>query len=154
MSIVTRRFSACPVRTAANTWEAIVEVIASASVDACNELLKIEGIAASVISDETPKKSPITIIGAGSRLRIYCLYEEDGSTEDANESRLNWNPFSEEWEIYIPAEKDELGWITKALNNKGTRFKAYEAGTNLIEDYKDKMPGQQSNNLIIDISKL
>lgn len=155
MSIVTRRFSACPVRTAANTWETIVNVIASASTEARCELLKIEGIAASIISDETPKKNPITIIGTGSRLRIYCLYEEDGSTEDANESPLSWNPFAGEWEIYIPAEKDELGWVTKALSEKGTQFKAYEAGTKPVTDEDDdKRASQLLQHLTIDISKL
>jgi hypothetical protein len=142
------------VRTAANTWETIVDVIASASVEARSELLKIEGIAASVISDETPKKNPITIIGAGSRLRIYCQYEEDGSTEDANESPLSWDPFVGEWEIYIPAEIDELSWVTKSLSEKGARFKAYEAGTKPVEDDEDKTSGLQSKHLTIEISKL
>ena len=153
MSIVTRKFSACPVRTAADTWETIVNVIAAASVEARSELFKIEGIAASIISDETPKKDPIIIIGAGSRLRIYCLYDEDGSTEDANESPLSWNPFAGEWEIHMPAEKDELAWVTKALSEKGPKFKAYEAGTKPVED-DDKTSSQQAKHLTIDISKL
>lgn len=155
MSVITRRFSACPVRTAANTWETIVNVIAAASTEAHTELLKIEGIAASIISDETPKKNPITVIGTGSRLRIYCLYDEDGSTEDANESPLNWNPFAGEWEIYLPVEKDELDWVTKALCEKGIRFKTYEAGTKPVADEKDdERSSQPLQHLSIDISKL
>ncbi|OQP67638.1 hypothetical protein [Niastella populi] len=154
MSIVTRKFSACPVRTAADTWETIVSVISSVSAEARSELLKIEGIAASIISDETPRKSPITIIGTGSRLRVYCLYEENGSAEEVNESPLNWNPFAGEWEIHIPAEKDELDWVTQALSEKGARFKAYEAGTKPVEDEGEKTSSQQTKHLTIDISKL
>ncbi len=154
MSVIARKFSACPVRTAANTWNAIVNVIASASTDGRLELLKIEGIAASIISDETPNKSPITIIGSGPRLRIYCLYEEDGSTEDANESPLNWNPFADDWVIYLPAEKNDLAWISKALSEKGTRFKAYEAGTKPVADEEDKKTVSHEQELTIDISKL
>ena len=154
MSVISRKFSACPVRTAANTWSAIVDVIAGASGTARVELLKIEGIAASVISDETPKKNAITIIGTGPRLRIYCLYDEEGSIEDANESSINWNLFEGDWSIYLPVEKEELTWVTKALAAKGSRFKAYEAGTKLTEEEEDKNTSQQEEELTIDISKL
>jgi hypothetical protein len=155
MSVVTRRFSACPVRTAANTWANIVNTIAGTTAEVRTELIKIEGIAASIIADETPKKNPITIIGTGSRLRIYCLYDEDGSTEDANESPLNWNLFASVWEIHFPVEKDDLGWIKKALSEKGYRFNAYVAGTKPdADDDIDKNDSQPSYELTIDISKL
>lgn len=154
MSVISRKFSACPVRTAANTWSAIVDVIAGTSGDVRAELLKIEGIAASVISDETPKKNAITIIGSGPRLRIYCLYDEEGSTEDANESSINWNLFEGDWTIYLPVEKDELDWITKALAAKVSRFKTYEAGTKLSEEEDEKNTSEQEEELTIDISKL
>jgi hypothetical protein len=154
MSVITRKFSACPVRTAANAWNAIVAVIASASAGARSELLKIEGIAASIISDETPGENPIVVIGSGPRLRVYCLYEEDGSTEDANEAALNWNPFEGDWEIHLPAEKEELSWVRKALAEKGTRFKVYEAGTKPATEDEDNTSGQQSKQLTIDTSKL
>jgi hypothetical protein len=153
MSVITRKFSACPVRTAANAWNTIVDVIASASANARSELLKIEGIAASIISDATPEKNPIIVIGSGPRLRIYCLYEQ-GSTEDKNESALNWNPFEGDWEIHLPADKEELSWVRKALSGKGTRFKVYEAGTTPALEDEDKSAGQQSRELTIDISKL
>lgn len=155
MSIVTRRFSACPVRTASNTWQTIVNVITASSPEAAIELFKVEGIAASIISDETAKKSPITIIGAGSRLRIYCIYDADGSTDDANESALSWNPFEGNWEIHFPVEKDELDWIIKALKEKGARFKAYEVGTKPIDDNEsDERSSPSIKELTIDISKL
>ncbi len=154
MSVIGRKFSACPVRTAANTWTAIVEVIASASEDARNELYKIDGIAASIISDESPKKNPFTIIGSGSRLRIYCLYDEDGSTEDANEAALSWNPFEGDWEIHLPAEESELSWISKALSEKGGRFKVYAAGTKPVSDEEEVSTPSPTQELTIDISKL
>lgn len=155
MSIVTRRFSAAPVRTAASTWNAIIDVLAPKTGNVRNELLKIEGLAASIISDGTPKNSAITIIGAGSRLRIYCLYEEDGSTEDASESALNWNPFEKEWEIFFPVETSDLVWVKKAFSEKGARFKAYEVGTTIQEEDGQASKARSSQGgLSIDISNL
>jgi hypothetical protein len=153
MSIIARKFSACPVRTASRAWNAIVDVVAAASPTARRELLLIEGIAASIIADESPSRNPITIVGSGPRLRVYCLYEEDGSTEDTNESALSWNPFESEWEIYLPVEKEEMNWVGKALSEKGARFKAYEAGTKPIAE-EEESSGGEAKELSIDISKL
>lgn len=154
MSVIARKFSACPVRTASNTWTTIVNVIASTSSDARSELFKIEGIVSSLISDETPKKNPITIIGSGPRLRIYCLYEEDGNTEDANEAALNWNPFEGDWEIHLPAEGEDIDWVRQILKEKGSRFKVYETGTKPSGDEEDKSTASPDQDLTIDTSKL
>lgn len=153
MSIISRKFSACPVRTAAQTWETIVNVIGD-TADIKNELFRITGIASSVISDSTPKDNPITVIGSGPRLRIYCLYEEDGSTEDANEASLNWKLFEGDWQIYLPVEKADFDWVSKSLNEKGKRFKAYKAGTNLLVEEEEKRQGASSAQLTINLDKL
>ena len=137
MSVVTRKFSACPVRTAALTWETIVSILSGSKIEVNQQLASISGIASSIISDETPKADPITIIGSGPRLRIYCLYDEDGSEEDANEGSLNWDLFKDDWEIFFPVAKEDLDWITKALKQKGAKFKAYEAGTDINESVSE-----------------
>jgi len=134
MSIVARKFSACPVRTAAQTWDTITSVLSDGNSAVEKELLSISGITASIISDGTPKINPITIIGSGPRLRVYCLYDEDGSTEDSNEASLNWNLFDGDWEIHLPVEKEDFGWVSKALKEKGSRFKAYKAGEKINEE--------------------
>lgn len=150
-----RKFSAAPVRTAASTWSAIIDALAPDIGLVRDELLKIEGIAASIISEGTPQKSAITIIGSGPRLRIYCLYEEDGSTEDANESSLHWNLFQGDWEIYLPVEEVDLVWVKKALATKGSRFKTYEAGTKILEEEEQRSSAQTSSGgLSINLSKL
>lgn len=154
MNIITRKFSAAPVRTAAATWVAIVDVLSEQDATIRNELMKIDGIVASLISEGTPEKNAITIIGTGPRLRIYCLYEEDGSTENANESTLNWNPFENDWEIYLPVEQSDMDWITKSLSAKGSRFKVYQAGTKLITEEEIDNNSQRSGGLTINISKL
>jgi hypothetical protein len=116
--------------------------------------MKIEGIAASIISEGTPQKNAITLIGKGPRLRIYCLYDEDASTEDANESSLNWNPFESEWEIYLPVEQSDLEWVKTTLSGKGNRFKAYLAGTKIPAEEDTNNAKNSGTSLAIDISKL
>jgi hypothetical protein len=154
MSVITRKFSASPVRTAAHTWDTIVSVITSSDSVANTCLQSISGIAASIISDGSPKSNPITIIGSGPRLRVYCLYDEEGSTEDANESSLTWKPFEGEWEIYFPVEKDDLEWVTQSLKNKDKRFKTYESGTKIAESESANRAANNTAGLTIDIEKL
>ena len=151
MSVVTRKFSACPVRTAAQTWEAIIDVLSSDNESVRATLCVITGIAASLISEATPQTNPITIIGSGPRLRIYCLYEEDGSTEDANEASLNWNLFDGDWQIYFPVAKSDLKWVAKALNERGSRFKTYEVGTEINAEIQNAF---NPSVLSINIEKL
>jgi len=153
MSVVARKFSACPVRTAVNTWDAITNVIGAGNESVKAEFTKVAGIACSIISDGTPAENAITIIGSGPRLRIYCLYEEDGSTEDANEDSLHWNLFEGDWEMHFPVEKDDFGWVSKSLAEKGTRFKAYEAGSKPNEESGEKSKNN-SSGLTINLDKL
>ncbi|RYZ87941.1 MAG: hypothetical protein EOP04_10475 [Proteobacteria bacterium] len=155
MSIIARKFSAAPVRTAATTWMAIIDTIAPNLDSVRSALVKIEGIAASLIAEGTPEKSPITIIGKGPRLRIYCIYDEDGSTDDANESALNWDLFNGDWKIFLPTEQADLEWVQRSLDTKGEQFKAYLVGTKIPGD-DDASDGQTSSQktLSIDTSKL
>jgi len=155
MSIITRRFSACPVRTAAQTWNVIIEVLAVNNQKVEKELNRICGISSSLIAECTPKNDPITIIGTGPRLRIYCLYDDDGSIEDANEALLNWNLFDrDDWQIWLPVEKGDLNWISAGLLKEGSRFKAYETGSKIGGDIEDDTTDNNIKTLSIDIEKL
>jgi hypothetical protein len=155
MSTVVRKFSAAPVRTASNTWLAITNVLAPQTGEVKSAFLSIAGVAASLIAEGTPEKSPITVIGKGARLRIYCLYDEDGSTEDSNESALNWDLFDSDWKVFLPADKTDLEWIQRALAGIDSRFKVYEVGTNIpTEGNEVRNTSNSTGNLSIDISKL
>src|SRR3989338_3346593 len=125
MSVVTRKFAASPVRSAAETWTAMINAIAGNNEQLKTELSSVVGIAASIIADRTPSSFPITVIGSGPRLRIYCLYD-DTAGEDVHEDSLSWELFSSDWKIHFPAEKNDLNWITKILREKGSRFQAYQ----------------------------
>ena len=90
MSIVARKFNSCPVRTASETWAAIITVITDGTTTAAAALVDIKGIAASIIGDRTLAANPITFIGTGARLRLYCLYDDDALSDEASEAKLSW----------------------------------------------------------------
>lgn len=156
MSVVSRRFTASPVRTAAQTWDMIVNTIASGSEAAKQELKSITGIIASLISDETPSKDAITIIGTGSRLRVYCLFGDDAIEEEANEALLLWNLFESDWEIYFPVNEADLSWVTKSLSDKNKKFKTYKVGERINADDEVEENQKSSNfkQLSINTDKL
>lgn len=140
MSVISRKFAACPARTAGQTWDVIVNIITNGEEKAKEDLNSISGIVASIISDETPKSNAIIVIGTGSRLRIYCLYGDDAISDEANEAALTWKLFEAEWEIHFPVEEVDLEWVTKLLKEKGSRFKTYKAGDGIKEAEFNSVP--------------
>src|SRR5674476_151024 len=133
MSIISRTFAASPARTAAQTWDVIVNTIADGEEQVKTELNSVAGIVASIISDETTKNNAITVIGTGLRLKIYCLYGDDAISDEANETSLNWKLFESDWEIHFPVEEEDLDWVSKLLKEKGNKFKTYKAGEKINE---------------------
>ncbi|MFT3980631.1 MAG: hypothetical protein QM687_09195 [Ferruginibacter sp.] len=156
MSVVSRRFAASPARTAAEVWQVIVNIIAADNAAVKQQLNDITGIVASIISDETPANNPITIIGAGPRLRVYCLFGDDAIGDDANEAALTWNPFEKSWEAYFPVEEADYDWVSKLLKEKSTQFKAYKAGEKIkAEENEDDVKTESGfNQLSINLDKL
>lgn len=121
---VARTMNSIPARTASETWRAIVNLIAPSDEKARNELLEVEGIACSLITDKA-MTAPIIVTGKGPRVRIYCQYDEDAiSGDDANESALATNPTDEEWAVSLPCEEVDLGWVHEALQKKSSRITA------------------------------
>jgi hypothetical protein len=97
-------------------------LIAPTEGSARRELLAIEGIAASIISTESPKEAPIVVRGKGPRVRIYCLYDEEAlSSDDANEAALADCPTDGDWLLSLPADSDDVPWVRDALAKKSSR---------------------------------
>jgi len=112
MSTVRRDFRASPHRTGCETWEAIARVLAPSDGSVGRkELLAVTGIAAQLISTETAKDYPIISAGAGSQVRIYCIYDEDALDEDnGNEAALAFDATSGDWKFQsLPRLKMSLG---------------------------------------------
>ncbi len=122
MSILARRIRATPERTASNAWATIVDLIAPAASEGRNELLRVSGLASSVIATESPANAPIVVRGKGPRLRFYCLYGEDAiAGHDADESRLAECPTAGDWRLSLPVEADDVQWLEEALAPKSAR---------------------------------
>lgn len=127
MSTVSRRVRATPERGASDAWEVIVDLIAPEAGEARRELLSIEGIASSIISTESPKKSAFVVRGKGPRVRIYCLYDDDAvSGDDANEDALAQCPTEGDWVMSLPCESDDKSWLEEALAKKSKRITVRE----------------------------
>src|ERR1700704_4303081 len=102
MSTVSRRiFVSTPARDAAKTWNMIVDLLApTAAHPARKELLDVVGIAASVISDRSPRNHAIVATCDGPRTRVYCLFDEDAvDGSDANEAALGYAGLKGDWAV-------------------------------------------------------
>lgn len=147
-TVVTRKFAASPVHPAAEVWTAMIKAIANDNDQIKAELNSVVGIAASIIAERTPASFPITIIGSGSRLRLYCLYDDDAVSEDIHEDPISWNLFESDWRVHFPAAKSDLDWINKILEEKGSHFVAYLTGEKIKgdEDTSGSTPAQLTIN--------
>jgi hypothetical protein len=138
MTIVARRFVSIPERTASATWSATSQLLAPDSGSAASaELASVAGIASSLISREA-MTSPIVVWGAGPRVRIYCLYNDDAvEGDDANETALSFNPTDGDWHMSLPCPAEDLSWVSNALRCKSKRVTARDMETVLDSGEED-----------------
>ena len=124
-TVVRRTVRSSPHRDTGETWEVIIELLARSSKDARLELQSVAGIAASIISERTPKGSPIVVTCDGPRTRIYCTYDDDAiDGTDANEDPLTYAPLEGDWKLSLPCNADDLDWVNAALKEKSERISA------------------------------
>jgi len=135
MTVVARRFVAIPARSALETWEAIVALIApDPQSGARTDLAAVAGVLCSVITDETLREDALVVFGDGPRVRIYCLYGEDAiEGEAANETGLGFTPTVKDWRISVPCLADDLDWVSSALAKRSARVTARAAGTDVSD---------------------
>src|SRR5262245_32139944 len=119
MTVIARRVIATPARPASAAWTVIVNIIApDESSDARKELESISGIASDLIADEALKSAAV-VYGAGPRVRVYCLYNEDAIAGDgASESSLAFDPTNGDWRMSLPCPAEDLDWVNEALKTK------------------------------------
>ncbi|UWU75704.1 hypothetical protein N2603_37865 [Bradyrhizobium huanghuaihaiense] len=137
MSTVFRRtFAATPARDALSTWSAIVDLLApGASHPARKEMTAVAGIAASIISDRSPKDHAIVATCEGPRTRVYCIFDDDAvDSTDANEAALGYDPLKGDWAVSLPCDVDELDWVQRALKKHSDRITARELDAPVAAD--------------------
>jgi hypothetical protein len=123
-AVVARRVAATPVRSVRATWDKIVDVLA-ADTAARTELAKAVGVACTAISSEATKEGAIVVWGGGSRVRVYCVFDEDAIIgDDVSESVLVTSPCKGDWKMSIPCLAEDVAWCSAALASVSTRISA------------------------------
>ncbi len=148
-TVVSRTFASVPKRSAASTWEAIVDLLTKGkSGSARNELLAVTGTAASLITDQAPRDAAIVVTCDGPRTRIYCIYDDTALEGDMNEASLGFDPLQGDWAVSLPCPADELAWVNGALKSHSSRITARDqAETINVDDTVAKAAGP----LVLDV---
>jgi hypothetical protein len=136
---VRRNIASIPVRSAGETWQAIIDLITGAgSVDA--ETLKAAAsVMESLIADEHPAAVPIAVKGSGARLVVYCLYNEAAMEAGKDIDAINWNPTAGSgWHITAPAEADDVAWMNNTLTSRAPRIAVHDVASPPADEEADK----------------
>lgn len=127
-TVVVRRIAATPARSAADAWQVIAELVAPRGSAARRELDQLAGIASALIAAEALRENPLVIHGAGPRLRMYCLYDDDAVLgEGVMEDVLPWCPTQGNWAMSLPCLAEDLEWMQAALARISTRVTIRDA---------------------------
>ena len=63
--------------------------------------------------------------GAGPRVRIYCVFDDDAITgDDVSEDPLLKSPTDGDWKMSIPCLPEDVTWSTSRLASASTRITA------------------------------
>src|SRR5580698_8500057 len=82
MTVLARIVRATPHRSSNEAWDVIVGLLAPQGGAAKAELLRVVGIAASLITSEAPKNEKMVVWGGGPRVRISCIYDDEAIADD------------------------------------------------------------------------
>lgn len=126
MTVVARRLASIPVRLASDTWLRVIDLVAPMNAAARAELLRVTGVACSVIAREAVKDSPIVVAGKGPRVRLYCVYGEEAiEGHNVDETALPDSPAeSNSWSLSLPCPADDLPWVQSSLKRLSSRVTA------------------------------
>ena len=121
--VAKRTYRSSPHRSAAATWDAISSLLTQSSPEARWELENVSGVASTIISGRVCEHSPIVVSCDGSQTRVYCLYDYDAiDGSGAIEDNLDFDPLYGNWEISLPCNPSDIGWIRSMLKKESTRI--------------------------------
>ncbi|MEW8050406.1 MAG: hypothetical protein AB2809_08520 [Candidatus Thiodiazotropha sp.] len=124
---IRRDIASVPLRSARETWTTIVDLVTGdGSVDR-QQLDDAASIMESLIADEQPANVPVVIKGAGPRIVIYCLYDENAMEQGLDIDPLNTNPTAGEWSVTAPCEEEDVEWMNNALKVRASRISVHAA---------------------------
>lgn len=152
MTVLARRIIATPARSAAEAWNVIAGLLApDTGSDARRELLAVTGIASSLIASEAMKDSSIVVSGAGPRIRLRCLYDEDAVLGDeANEQAFATCPTEGEWAMSLPCPAADLKWVQESLKKHSTKITAREQSAEAFSEAADSGEKSAAAEVVVD----
>jgi hypothetical protein len=116
VTTVARRFASTPLRTATETWSAIVDVLCPEGGAARDELEGAAGVIAMLIADEATRSQPIVVSGTGPQVRIYTVHGPDAvDGTNVGEGGLAQNPTTGTWTLALPVPDEDLEWVAPKL---------------------------------------
>jgi hypothetical protein len=123
---MVRRVASTPIRTAMETWDKIMEILApDPESGARKELVSAAGVACAAIASEANKDAGIIIWGGGPRVRVYCVFDEDAITGDGvNEEPLPRSATEGDWKMSIPCPPEDVTWSNSSLAAVSNRISA------------------------------
>lgn len=134
---IRRDIASVPVRSAKETWRAIIDLVTGdGSVDR-QQLDAASSIMESIIADELPASAPIVFKGSGPRVLIYCLYNEDAMEAGLTIDSLSTNPTAGDWRATAPCEADDTDWMNKSLKTRAPRVTVHAADQPPDEEAED-----------------
>jgi hypothetical protein len=147
MTLVARRLASIPVRLASDTWLRVVDLVAPTNVAAQDELLRVTGIASSLITREAMKQSPIVVAGEGPRVRLYCVYGAEAiEGVGVNEAALSSSPAeSEAWSMSLPCPPDDLSWVQVSLKRHSSRITARDMAETSPSEPEEETPASAAS---------
>lgn len=129
-----RDVASVPCRTAQETWNAIVELVASSDTVDRGQLDAAASIMESLIADEGPARVPIVFKGAGPRVVVYCLYNEDAMAAGLDIDPLHASPTEGDWRATAPCENADVEWMNESLQQRAPRITVHASDEAPVED--------------------
>jgi hypothetical protein len=124
---IKREIASVPVRSASETWKAIIALISAPGTPDVNTLTAAASIMESLIADEHPASHPITVKGSGDRVVIYCRYNEDALELGTDIAPLTWNATGGPgWKITAPTEAADVPWMNGTLKDRAPRITVHD----------------------------
>lgn len=124
---IRRDVASVPLRCAKETWRAIVDLVTgSGSVDKA-QLEAAASVMESLIAEELPAALPIVFKGAGPRILIYCLYNEEAMEAGLGIDALGANPTAGDWRMTAPSEDEDVNWMNETLKSRAPRIRVHSA---------------------------
>lgn len=134
--VLARRVASTPVRSAAETWNVITELLApDPGSTARTDLAAAAGVACSSIASEATKEAAIVVWGSGPRIRVYCVFDEDAITQDGvNEGALPKCATDGDWRMSIPCLAEDVKWCSDKLAAVTSRITARAMDEDLVDE--------------------